>query len=240
MMADNREYWRRRSSGCFTVNAAITLATGAARGGVTAFQPLSAIAAIGLVEAAGIQDARQMIADFAAAGLLKTYALAIETVEEGGQRSTIRGSAILVELWHRIVDEGRLDDVWRGGMVRLTAVPPQAAITGISFSEKHVERLVEQHRPAVPEPPVLVRSAGLPRASEKPSLKASMTTNVSRDVVAVPQSAELVTVEQAMAVLLGRTKINELMCEGVLDRVKVGRRTLIKVSSIRSLVQVRT
>lgn len=201
---------------------------------MTAFQPLSASAAIGLVEAAGIQDARQMIADFAAAGLLKTYALAIETVEEGGQRSTIRGSAIPAELWHRIVDEGRLDDAWRGGMVRLTAGQPQVAITGISFSEKHVERLVEQRRPAL-------ATASIRRAEPAPVSEVPEQRTRNRKPVpaasGIPDAAELVTVDQAMAALgLGRTKINELMGEGSLTRVKIGRRTLIKVESIRALI----
>lgn len=203
---------------------------------MTAFQPLSASAAIGLVEAAGIQDARQMIADFAAAGLLKTYALAIETVEEGGQRRTVRGSAIPAELWHRIVDQGRLDDAWRGGMVRLTAGQPQVAITGISFSEKHVEKLVEQRRPAVTSaspPPFAAAPARAPKSSQSPverKRQPPITNGMS-------SAAELVTVDQAMAVLaLGRTKINELMADGRLRRVKVGRRTLITVASIETLM----
>ena len=203
---------------------------------MTAFQPLSASAAIGLVEAAGIQDARQMIADFAAAGLLKTYALAIEIVEEGGQRRTIRGSAIPAELWHRIVDEGRLNEAWRGGMVRLTAGQPQVAITGISFSEKHVERLVEQYRPAMataslaPTVQAAVRDEALsPPPAEKRRLPLGAES--------IPSAAELVTVDQAIAALgLGRTKVNQLMSEGRLHRVKIGRRTLIKMDSIRTMI----
>jgi hypothetical protein len=46
-----------------------------------------------------------------------------------------------------------------------------------------------------------------------------------------------VTVKQAMAALgLGRTKINALMGEGALARVKVGARTLITVESIEKLL----
>lgn len=204
---------------------------------MTAFQPLSASAAIGLVEAAGIQDARQMIADFAAAGLLKTYALAIETVEEGGRRSAIRGSAIPAELWHRIVDEGRLDDAWRGGMVRLMTGQPQVAITGISFSEKHVERLIEQHRPAMATAsPALVAEATV--RDQAPLQPLAEKTRREPVPESIPATAELVTVDQAMAALaLGRTKVNELMNAGQLQRIKLGRRTLITVTSLRSIIE---
>lgn len=46
-----------------------------------------------------------------------------------------------------------------------------------------------------------------------------------------------VTVREAsIMVSLGKTKINELLANGSLTRVKVGRRTLITVESLRRLV----
>lgn len=47
-----------------------------------------------------------------------------------------------------------------------------------------------------------------------------------------------VTILQARRMLgLGATKIHELLASGALRRVKVGRRTLITVASIHSLVE---
>ncbi|UUL83442.1 helix-turn-helix domain-containing protein [Sphingomonas qomolangmaensis] len=47
-----------------------------------------------------------------------------------------------------------------------------------------------------------------------------------------------VSVEEAKRVLgIGTTKIYELMAEGHLKRVKLGRRTLIRTDSIRQLVE---
>jgi excisionase family DNA binding protein len=43
--------------------------------------------------------------------------------------------------------------------------------------------------------------------------------------------------EASKALSLGRTKLYELIGEGRLETVKVGRRTLIKTASIRALVE---
>ncbi|HZU63185.1 MAG TPA: helix-turn-helix domain-containing protein [Novosphingobium sp.] len=43
--------------------------------------------------------------------------------------------------------------------------------------------------------------------------------------------------EAARALSLGRTKIYELIDEGRLDTIKIGRRRLIKVASIRALLE---
>lgn len=48
-----------------------------------------------------------------------------------------------------------------------------------------------------------------------------------------------VTVDSAKSALgLGRTKIYELIGEGKLQTVKVGRRTLVRTDSIRALVEL--
>ena len=45
--------------------------------------------------------------------------------------------------------------------------------------------------------------------------------------------------DAAKALSLGRSKIYELICSGDLKVVKIGRRTLITVTSIRELVDTR-
>lgn len=46
--------------------------------------------------------------------------------------------------------------------------------------------------------------------------------------------------EAGRALSLGRTSIYALIDEGRLESIKIGRRRLIKVDSIRSLLEVRT
>jgi len=58
---------------------------------LTAFSPIPPMKAVEFVEAAGIADGRRLIADRAAAGLVKSYALVIETLEADGKRAQVRG-----------------------------------------------------------------------------------------------------------------------------------------------------
>lgn len=199
--------------------------------GLNAITPLKAVT---LVENAGFPDARRIISDYAAAGLLKSYALVIETSEVNGQRSAVRGCAVSAELWQRIVNEGVTDDVWTGGTVRLKGEgAPDVRITGVSFSEKHLQRLIG-HSPAgaaikelePPAPPLSEPAADIQR---RPPANLGMN--------AIPVGARTVSVKQTMAALgLGRTKVNELMNEGSLERKKFGARTAITVESIEKLL----
>lgn len=198
------------------------------------FSSISPLKAVSFAEDAGIPDARRLISDYAAAGLLKSYALVVETVEAGGHRSAVRGGAVSAALWQRIVQEGATDDVWAGGTVRLIGGDPEVRITGISFSEKHLQRLISraagEYAAKPSKPPAGLNSA--PAVKAKPP-----RSPASLGVDAIPAGAISVTVNQAMAALgLGRTKINELMGNGALERVKVGARTLITVESIRKLL----
>lgn len=206
---------------------------------MSGFHSTSPLRAVAFAEDAGILDARRILSDFAAAGLLKSYALVVETLEVGGHRSTVRGGAVSAQLWQRIVHEGATEDVWAGGTVRLKRSDlggdePEVRITGISFNEKHLQRLISQ---AGAE---LAIKASKPPAAPNPAPAAKAEpprSPTSTGVDAIPAGAMSVTVNQAMDALgLGRTKINELMGNGGLERVKVGARTLITVESIRKLL----
>ncbi|MEH3103697.1 MAG: hypothetical protein PGN12_07300 [Sphingomonas phyllosphaerae] len=73
---------------------------------MTAFHPVPPAKAIQLVEAAGVPNAAQLIRDFTAAGLVKSYALVLETIEPAGRRTCVRGGAVPAGLWQRIVSDG--------------------------------------------------------------------------------------------------------------------------------------
>ena len=200
---------------------------------LSAFQPITPQQAIAMAKGAGVQDARRVIIDFAAAGLVKGYALVCETTI-GNERTTIRGAAIPTDLWKRVQRDGLAESVWAGGTLRLEAVTadalPEVHITGVSFSEASLQRLVEHYGGSAPvtpkraEPPQPVEPAAVPTASS-PRRSAP---------AAIPVDAVTVTVNQAMGMLgLGRTKINELMNDGRLVKRKFDRRTMIEVESIR-------
>lgn len=209
---------------------------------LTAFQPVSPQQAIQIVSNAGIADAARLIVDFAAAGLVKSYALVIDSKQDDGRRGVVRGGAILTDLWRRIVQQGVADEIWRGGTVRLGAVPaeawPEVNITGVSFSVKSLQRLIEHHgAKALPSAEPLAAGSAQERVEGDGEPEVEPAPGRRRpDPSAFPIGAELATVNQAMAALgFGRTKINELMNDGRLVRVKVDGSTRITVESIRAL-----
>ncbi len=231
---------------------------------MSSFSPLAAAKAIAFVEAAGITDARRLIADFAAAGMVRTYALAMETVPVGGKATVLpRDIGVPVEHWRRIIRDGLVDDVWTGGTVRLApghlvGGEPEVRITGIRFSDKHLQTLVDLQLGAIskPQPPRKVKVAGVDTvdmgaAAELvdtvdtigalPALVAQPAATPPRrrgpDVAAIPRGALVASIAQTQqATGLGRTKINELINEGTLASTKVGRSVRIEVASIMALL----
>lgn len=202
---------------------------------LTAFQPITPQQAIDIAERAGVPDARRVIIDFAAAGLVKGYALVCETMT-ASERTTKRDAAISTDLWKRLQRDGVADRVWGGGTIRLVVDPasnlPEVHITGVSFSQASVQRLVHHHGGSAPAAPK-------PTEPRKPIEPTAVPTAVSLGrsaPSAIPADAVTVTVKQAMAMLgLGRTKINEMMNDGRLVKRKFDRRTMIDVESIRRL-----
>jgi len=210
---------------------------------LSAFHPISPLRSVELVEAAGVPNGRRLIADFAAAGLIKSYALTIETIEAAGGTSIVRDSALPPALWRRIIHEDVVDDVWTGGTVRLRLAQPsggepEVRITGVRFNEKSLQRLIEHHCgtiattmplrkvKAVPAEPVQEQPIALSPRARKP------------DPVAIPAGTLWVTVKEAEQMTgFGRTKINDLMKDGRLVRRKVDRATRIEVDSIHALLR---
>lgn len=206
---------------------------------MTAFHPVPPAKAIQLVEAAGISNAAHLIRDFAAAGLVKSYALVLETIEPAGRRTCVRGGAIPTELWQRVVSDGVEDAAWIVGTVRLAGADliegmPAAIITGIGFSDKDLQRLIEHQQGGVAKPAVkktsvaTVELVGVPQPAKTPKRRA--------DPGAIPDGALLATVKQVEAALgFGRTKVNELMNQGRLERVAIDGGVRITVASVRAL-----
>jgi len=112
--------------------------------------------AVQIVEAAGIEDAQTIVADFAAAGLVKAYALAIETIDARGKSACVRGATVPADLWQRVILDGIVADVWASGTFRLAGAdlvggPPAAIVTGVTFNAKHIDWLIAHHD-GVPAP----------------------------------------------------------------------------------------
>lgn len=190
-----------------------------------------------MVERAGVRDANRLIVDFASAGLVKAYALVIETLGETQGNSVLRGAAIPVDLWHRIVRDGLSEHVWRGGTLRMSGDPasglPAVNLTGVTFNEKSLRRLINHH--CGESQSTVGGSIRAAKPAQEPVLPPAPSQS-GPNAEAIPPGAILVTVNQAMVALgLGRTKINELMNDGRLVRRKVDGGTRIEVESIRRL-----
>lgn len=213
---------------------------------MSAFNPIPPRRAAELVEEAQLGDAGRVLVDFAAAGLVKGYARLIETVDASGKRSEVRDSRIPRELWRRIVEEGRAEDVWTIGTVRLAGSglvggDPAITLIGIRFDDVSLQAVVAQHsgtaRPLMRAK--LVKPRDAPATTVAPVVEPAALPQPSRPgLSAIPDGAVTVTIKQAMAAVgLGRTTVDKLCGEGKLTRVKVGGRALITVESIRALVQ---
>ena len=208
-------------------------------------QPILPAQAIELVEAKGLPDAKRLLADFAAAGLIKTYALARETSSKDAQKTTVRDAQIPSSLWQRIVSENKVVDALNGGTVALQGSElrqgtPAVQITGVSFSEGSLRRLLDRYCTT----PMQAASSTSKSASksvvdqvENEIGRSSADHRTTDEEISQIRPDDLyVSIKQAVQTTgLSRTKINDLMNVGKLERIKVGRRTLITVDSIKRL-----
>lgn len=210
---------------------------------MTQFHALTPKQAIEAIEAVGVEDAAKLIRDHAAAGLVKTYAQSQVTIAADGQRTTVRDGAVTAELWERMVQEGVDGDTWSGGTVRLPRSSliggaPAVHVTGIAFNPAHVQRLAEQQRPKKP-------AARRSQSSEFPApvepLASPAPAKRKADPAAIPPGAILCTIKQAGGALgFGRTKVNELMNSGRLERRMVGSSPRITVASVEGLARAKS
>ena len=85
---------------------------------MVAHVPIPPRRAAGLVDHAQVGPPADVLADFAAAGLVKAYARLQETVHCDGRREEVRDKRISRETWRRVIAEGRVEDI-ATGTVRL-------------------------------------------------------------------------------------------------------------------------
>lgn len=213
---------------------------------MSAHQPILPSKAIERVEAAGLPEARKLLADFAAADLIKTYALARVITPAGQDPKTVRDAAIPAEVWRRINAEGKVAEAFEGGTVRLAGSDliggePEVQITGISFSDNSLSKVLARYgsqEPVVAATPA--KAGAMPALNALPGVEEPTDPKTDADIKApapILPGDVVASVAQAMrATGLGRTKINELMNDGTLVRKKLGRRTLISVESIERLL----
>ncbi len=226
---------------------------------MTAFHPLPPKKAIQLVEEAGVMDAALMIRDYAAAGIVKSYAMVVETIGADGSRSCVRDAAIPVALWHRMIDEGADEAIWTGATVRLAGIEatavPKANITGVRFNEGDLYKIVTllgdgavaapdiRATPAVEAPAPFgvpdTRTEDVPAVVDVPAPRKTRERRQPDPTILMPGKLLLTVTETQAALGLGRTKINELMNDGRLVRTKIDGRVGIDVNSVRALAGIR-
>ena len=122
---------------------------------MSAHHPILPAKAIELVKSRDLEDADALLADFAAAGLIKTYALVREIRPVGGPTKVMRNAQIPVQDWERIVASEKLHAALNGGTVRLEGSPlqggmPSVLITGISFSEAALVKVLDRYCVGLP------------------------------------------------------------------------------------------
>lgn len=207
-------------------------------------RPIIPARAIELVVARDLEDAETLLADFAAAGLIKTYALMREVKPVGGPARTVRDSQIPPEDWDRIVAEDRIDVALNGGTVRLEGSQlkggtPSVQITGVSFSEASLVKILDRYCAQSPLEVPKLSEEPVPRCSSAVSSPSSSRDRETgkKEVPPIKPGDLTASVAQAVqATGLSRTNIDKLMREGPLVRRKIGNRTLITVESIEKLV----
>lgn len=207
---------------------------------MSAHQPILPIHAIELVQAKNLESPEKLLADFAAAGLIKTYALVREIRPEGEPSVVLRGSQIPAEEWERIVISESVQTAMNGGTVRLEGNPfkggqPSVQITGISFSPTSLVKVLDRYCAASPINTMAGKSG--PQAHTDASEDSAARVSRARAVKPIMPGDLTVSINQVMAATgLGRTKINQLIRNKVLEHTKVGRRTLISVKSLEEFV----
>lgn len=210
---------------------------------MTQFRSVAPLRAIAIIEAAGIPNARRIIPDHAAAGLVKSYAAVLETIESGGAPARTLGGTIPGHVWKRIIGEGAADDVWTGGTVRLAGSGliggnPAVNATAITFHGGDLQRMADRYRdhpePARAKAPPPPEKDPLHRAEEPEPPRTKQQKKPNPD--AIPPGALLATIQQAQDALgiSSRTTIYNLIRDGRLKRAENVAGTRITVASIRA------
>lgn len=221
---------------------------------MTGFQPIPAQRLIATIEerATGV-DVRRLIADFAEAGLIKSYAR-LMTKDRAPSPDEIRDARIDREIWQRINRADAAGAIWATGSVRLSGADggPELSIIGVRFEEAAVNSALERHG-IVPVSPGRAGSAAPSRsirrrtapASER-SEPAAVANDAAPEPVVVPKQVpsldevQYVTVDEAAYHCRRRhTWVYDRIKDGSLDARKLGRNRLVSTLKRAGYIRAR-
>lgn len=113
---------------------------------MSAFNPIPAPNLIARIEAEAIGvDVRSLIADFAEAGLIKSYARMVAKCGSPAP-DEIRDARIGRDIWQQINRANAAGSVWSVGSVRLAGDDdPELSIIGLRFEEAAVRQALKKH-----------------------------------------------------------------------------------------------
>ena len=206
---------------------------------MSAFNPIPAPNLIARIEAEAVGvDVRSLIADFAEAGLIKSYA---RMVAKCGSPTPdeIRDAKIGRDIWQRINRANAAESVWSVGSVRLAGDDhPELSIIGLRFEEAAVRQALKKHGVALGR---TTKAAPTSPARESDQDDGAPSITPSPPAPASPKgsapsldSVEFVTAKEAKHHLrCGQTTLYQLINNGELESIKRGRSRLISTASIR-------
>lgn len=192
--------------------------------------------ALEVIEATGTEDGVRLLADHAAAGLVRSYAQILQSIDAKGQRSVIRGGRVPPDIWERMIGEGVYREAWSGGTVRLIVSDlvggtPTVHVTGFAFHPADVERLARQQRPT-PQVTPKTRKADAQINGAAPPAPEPKRTKRAADLTGLHSGALLLTVKETEAALaISHTTVYKLINAGKLERPEG--ETRITAASVR-------
>lgn len=212
---------------------------------MSAFNPIPAPNLIARIEAEAVGvDVRSLIADFAEAGLIKSYA---RMVAKCGSPTPdeIRDAKIGRDIWQRINRANAAESVWSVGSVRLAGDDhPELSIIGLRFEEAAVRQALKKHGVALGRTTkAAVAAPSSARESDQddgaPSITPSPPAPSPKGSAPSLDSVEFVTAKEAKHHLrCGQTTLYQLINRGELESIKRGRSRLISTASIRRCLNI--
>jgi len=227
---------------------------------LTEYRPISPAAALELLEDIGVADKERALASFVEGDVVRAYAEMTETIDGRGGCIEVRGKRIDRKVWSRIIDQGKTDEIWATGSVRLdgdgiTNGRQAIKLIGIGFDERAVRKAAIKHA-AKPAPSDSARASSAGKASKKmDKAEAECAATIVVPPVQAPDAPPLikneppatapvgkglapdvlcVTIKDAAAILnVSRSTVYVLEKKGDLIFTKVGGRTMVDADSIR-------
>lgn len=210
------------------------------------FRPLSPQQALDALGRSGIQEPKRIIIEFAAAGIIETRAIAMETVEATGWKSRAYHIDIEPALWRRMEREDATGSLWETGTVRLTGPamgrePSEVVLTGIRFNALGLARIVRYEKGDIVE--AKPRRSAPERTQAAADETDEQTPKKRRSRIPKPEAIDLgathLTLLEAQTVLrCGHTKFYDLINSGRLERVETDAGKRITTKSVKAVLGI--